>query len=199
MKHMDKRKRNNNTKNRFTIIALTIVVLVLIVGGTLLLRGRQQRVSAPSLVMKSYTDPDNYFSIQTPSTWRVATNSGSGTVGIGTANQITQKVEIAQFVSNQGTRVGLSVQVYEGQPACAYLKAPNTTFANLPAFFDGQSLWIIPTQTATYVIAYHYPGANPREPASNLTVPQALITAEKRVLPQMFAAFHINQPRPAHC
>jgi len=165
-----------------------------------------RQVSVPPI--KTFNDPDNYFSIQVPSTWNTTSSNAVEKKGLGTDHETTHTIKIINFFSS-AARVGVVVQIYEETPSCNDI--PNSpamheaVLAGLPAIFDpSRRMWILQTTNATFIITYAYPGVggyhNPINRSGYVTpVPQAVRDADQHLVNSIISSFLPKNLQPLRC
>jgi hypothetical protein len=154
-------------RKKYLIFLIAILVVFIVLIGVYI-------ISQYIILSKTYTytDPDDYYSIKIPLTWRVDNSTGGmGETGVGTSHPVIEKIETKSFDSPNGIFIG--VQVYEGKPSCDQKSKNNTTLSGLPASYDiFDGYWFLNTENATFGINYNYPGALISNPGGSLNPPQ---------------------------
>jgi hypothetical protein len=172
-------------RSRWLIGTIVIIFLIMIVAAFV----QQPKISPvkqnPPMVMKTYTDPAKVFSVSVPSTWSTTPSTATSTTGLKTAHPVTQTMQITQFT--KPAEMGLTVQVLSGKPTCPLQEKLTTTVAGLPAAFNPAiSTYTIPTQTATILVSFAYPGTNsfhgPLQASQPTPFPQATVAADKQLV-----------------
>jgi hypothetical protein len=137
-----------------SVVLLIIVVPILfwMVTGKIYKKPGGKPTPIPT---KTYKNPSNTYKINIPANWQQKQSNATSQNG---GNK--QDIEITNLYAEDGT--GITIQTIKGPISCSLVKKPNATLAGLPAVFnEAQQMWTLSTTTATYLITYSYPGAQP--------------------------------------
>ena len=182
------------------IISLLVEVFTKSVPKHKLSATEQAEQTVTQITQELYKDPDNYFAITIPSSWNKIATYGNETKRTNIGQKTTKlELSVLSFQKN----MGISILTYEGTPSCETVKKPNSKVAGLPAFYDPkQSMWIINTGNATYVITYHYPGVGLTHRPSKILptpMPQFQLDANQNTINSILYTFKPLNIQPLQC
>jgi hypothetical protein len=179
-----------------------IIVLIAIVGMLGFLKiFFFHTVSTPPLLsstkMKLYTDANNNFSIEIPENWETTNTTSQGTTGINTGHPITQQIETSQMYLPG--KIGVTIQIYSGKPACPLNQPITTHLANLPASYDAtQHAWTFFTTNSTVVITIAYPGSGGFMEDTTTPSPQE-VNQDVKLIQQVLQTLKLTHTQPLNC
>ena len=183
-----------------------IITIVLVIGGLLLIAGLQKPMGTQQknqrIVLKTYKDPNNVYTIKIPSNWTKNESVATSTTGLKTDHPVKSEIQVSQFT--KPAEMGITVQVIKGQPICPLSYKTSTKLAGLPAAYDPSIYtWTIPTTTATVMVSVAYPGTNsfhgPMQKVQPTPFPEAKIKADKKLVTARLASLKFNGLKPFSC
>jgi hypothetical protein len=174
------------------------------------LDNKNPKIDNSEVAMKSYSDPDKYFSIDIPATWK-SSLTGLASIDGHKAEGINLSSDGSTFYDSQGAVVYVNVE--EGQPTCSEVamsqNKPNTTVGGLPATYRvDPGDWMLFTNSATFTISYIFPGANvvdsgglmiPANAPKPKPVSQDEIDAYQQMVNKIVNTFRPTNPKLLSC
>ncbi len=184
------------------LVVFVVVIMVLIIVWKNTTPKLNTSTDNQPLKMKSYTDSGKYFSIKIPENWTSSERIAQNTTGLNTDNPIRQQVEITQLYIP--AVIGVTIQVYKGQPTCPPAQPITTTFAGLPAAYsEANHTWTIPTTQATLVVSTANSKSGgfqgPAKKVQPTDVPQSVMDADRKLLEEIISTFKPNNLQPFSC
>lgn len=213
---------HNGRKPRRWMAATAVTLSVILLAGALatLLWLHPFGSSVPLVSTtgwQTYSDPQHLFSLKVPADWSIEQSQGTGSFGDSTGSYTYTGEEIWLGVP-PATIDGMGV-AFDVEPlttdfarhwACADSGrfTPNTTLAQVPAYFDGRTMWTVDTHDAHFQVNAHYPGGpgstgtqsfTQTPPPTATPVPASQATAGKEIIATVLASLTLMNPTSLNC
>ena len=185
---------------KWIIISIIVIIVGSIAFDYLRPIPSAKPVTTPVTKLKTYQDSGKYYTIKVPSNWQAKETIATSTTGMKSGHPVNQQIEVTQYYLPE--QMGITVQVYKGQPACPLPYRLTTFVDNLPAAYDPVHLmWTIPTTTATIAFSYAYPGNGYHnlQTVAPTAIPKAVMDADQKIIAESLTTFLPKDLKPFQC